>query len=354
MDLTPGFWADKRVLLTGHTGFKGSWLALWLESLGARVTGFALRPDTDPSLFAALEPWSQIESLIGDVRSPEAVAAAVSNASPDIVIHMAAQAIVRAAYEDPGYALATNVLGTAHLLAAVAKEPSVKAVLVVTSDKVYSQEAGLSRPFVESDPLGGVDPYSASKACQELVASAFSASYIDAAVTHLGTARAGNVIGGGDWARDRLLPDLVRANSADRPLVLRCPEATRPWQHVLDCLSGYLAYARALFEDADPPIALNFGPVEEPAVPVVAIVRALADLMKGSVHWTVSSEPAWPEMPALELDSSAARRYLGWQPKLDLDDALSWTAEWYVAQAAGHDMRTYTRAQIVRYEELLG
>jgi CDP-glucose 4,6-dehydratase len=354
MGLGLGFWEGRRVLLTGHTGFKGSWLALWLESLGALVTGLSLKPDTEPSLFVTLEPWPHLESLLGDVRSAEEVGNAVSLAKPEVVIHMAAQAIVRVAYADPVQAFETNVVGTARLLTALVEEAGVKAILVVTSDKVYSQDVGLRKPFVETDPLGSADPYSASKAAQELVAASFAESYLDRSRVRLGTARSGNVIGGGDWAMDRLVPDFVRARLADRSLHLRYPDATRPWQHVLDCLSGYLVYAQALYAGPDCPKSLNFGPRLEAAVSVASVVQGLSKMMGGSANWTAAATPGWPEMPTLELDSARARISLGWRPHLELETALSWTAGWYSAFAAGEDMRGYSLAQIAMYEQLMG
>ena len=348
-----GFWSGKRVLLTGHTGFKGAWAALWLERLGATVTGFALAPETAPNLFALAQGSLGLESRIADLADAAAVASAVEAADPEIVLHLAAQAIVRRSYERPVETFAANVMGTAHLLDALRGCARLRAVLVVTSDKAYAnRESGA--PFAEADPLGGDDPYSASKAAAEMAANAWARSYFDAAGVAVASARAGNVIGGGDWAAERLIPDIWRAHEAGRAPVLRYPEATRPWQHVLDPLAGYLRYAERLAAGAGDalPRALNFGPDDEGELPVAALAERMLDALGSTTGWSHDRAPQPPEKRRLALDAGAAKRALGWRPKLALAEGLAWTAEWYRALAEGGDAAAITRAQIERYEAL--
>jgi CDP-glucose 4,6-dehydratase len=349
--VTPGFWRGRRVLLTGHTGFKGAWLALWLESLGAEVTAVALPPASEPNLFEALAPWPRAVSVIGDLRDPEVARAAANRAEPEIVFHLAAQALVRPSYGDPVGTFASNVLGTAHLLEALRQTPSVKAVAVVTSDKVYAND-DLGRPFQEGDPLGGKDPYSASKACQEMVAASYRRSFFDPAATRIATARAGNVIGGGDWATDRLIPDFVRAMAAGREVAIRHPEATRPWQHVLEPLAGYIAYAERLHAGAEVPPALNFGPAADDVRPVRWVVERMTGLWGDGAAWRQDKAETVPEAHLLTLDAGLAIRSLGWQPRLALEPALDWTVAWYKSHGEGRDMRAYSLEQIERYREL--
>jgi CDP-glucose 4,6-dehydratase len=349
--MTPEFWRDRRVLLTGHTGFKGSWLALWLERLGARVSGVALPPATDPSLFDALAPWPNLVSIVGDLRQPGCAADALSESAAEIVFHLAAQALVRPSYVDPVGTFDTNVLGTVNLLEAVRRTPSVKAVVVVTSDKVYANNQS-GQPFGEHDKLGGRDPYSASKACQEIVTASYRESFLAERGVRVGSARAGNVIGGGDWAVDRLIPDFVRAAGAGRPLVLRHPDATRPWQHVLDPLLGYLIYAERLHAGSDVSVAHNFGPPSDDVWPVHRVVERLARSWGDGIGWTADNAETVHEAQALTLDSARATRSLGWRPRLRLDDALHWTASWYCAYGDGRDMRAYSLEQLDRYEDI--
>jgi CDP-glucose 4,6-dehydratase len=326
------FWAGRRVLVTGHTGFKGGWLTLWLHALGAEVTGFAGPPPTEPSLFALAGVGEVCRGDVrGDVRDPAAVAAAVRAARPEVVFHLAARAIVLDALEDPAGTYATNVLGTAHVLEAARDA----AIVCVTSDKCYAPGDGSHR---EDDALGGRDPYSASKAAAELVAAA----HREAFGVRVATARAGNVIGGGDWARHRLIPDLVRARDSGAPIVLRHPGATRPWQHVLNPLGGYLRLAERLTESDAWARAWNFGPDEAQTVGwIVDRVRS---------HWPldVRVEPAGDaiEDPALQLDASAARERLGWAPALDLAAGLDATVLWHDEVRAGGDARAVTLTQI--------
>ncbi len=348
----PAFWAGKRVLLTGHTGLKGGWAALWLAAMGAKITGFALAPDTEPSLFQLADVGSGVKSVIGDLRDEQAVRAAVDAADPEIVLHLAAQPLVRRSIVQPIETFATNIQGTAHLLNALRERKVLKAILVVTSDKVYLNDQQ-GRPFVEGDELGGKDPYAASKAATEIVTRSFAASYFDKANVPVATARAGNIIGGGDFAEDRLVPDIVRAIQKKQRLVLRHPEATRPWQHVLDCVTGYLLYAEALAQNRDTPRALNFGPqAENLNVSVAELAKAMLPALGAEATWDHVPVPGSIEMKALSLDSALARKHLNWTDRLGGALGVTWTADWYRAHAAGSDMRTLTRRQIADYQKL--
>lgn len=333
MELSPAFWRGKRVLLTGHTGFKGAWAALWLRRLGAQVTGFALAPHTDPSLHRIL---GAPDGCIGDIAEPAAVRAAVAAADPEVVIHMAAQALVRRSYAEPARTFAVNALGTAHLLDALRGRDC--RILAVTSDKVYANDES-GRAYAEDATLGGSDPYSASKAAAEHVIAAYRQSY----GMRVAVARAGNVIGGGDWAADRLVPDIWRAGRAGKPLRLRHPAATRPWQHALDCLHGYLLYA----QDAAAAPALNFAPAGESAT-----VAQTAEHLLGGHGWERDPQPGPPEHKVLRLDPALAARTLGWRCKLSAEQALDWTADWYRAFDAGRDMRAECLRQIAAFEAL--
>lgn len=348
--MNPQFWSGKRVLLTGHTGFKGAWLTLWLQELGATVVGLGLNPATDPSLYEVLAPWPQLTSIIGDVRDEPTVGEAMATAEPDIVFHMAAQSLVRRSYADPVETFATNTMGTVHLLNAVRTMPSIGAALIITSDKVYDH-AATTADFVEEDRLGGSDPYSASKAIQELVTAAFAASYFAAGAPAVATCRAGNVIGGGDWAPDRLIPDFFRALDSGQRLELRHPGATRPWQHVLDPLHGYLMYAQGLYSGEELPAALNFGP-DEPGPTVAEVITRLSAMCDWSDGWDHAGA-TWPERAELRLDSSAATKALDWRPALTIDQSLEWTSSWYRAHGAGDDMREFSVGQIRRYVDLI-
>ena len=346
----PAFWVGKRVLLTGHTGFKGSWAALWLAAMGAKVTGFALAPDTDPSLFRLAEVERDLHSIIGDLRDAGAVEAAIDRIDPQIVIHMAAQPLVRRALADPAETFATNVQGTVHLLDALRGHTSLQAVLVITSDKVYANN-GEGRPFVESDPLGGKDPYSASKAAAELVVRAFAVSYFDKVNLPVATARAGNIIGGGDYAKDRLVPDVIQAVRTGKRLALRHPEATRPWQHVLDCVAGYFLFVEALACRSGVPRALNFGPNPAMRVTVASLAEAVFSALGQKSDWDHVPVPGSIEMDTLALNSSQARKCLGWRDRLAGARSVAWTADWYCAFAAAADMRSFMLAQIASYRK---
>jgi CDP-glucose 4,6-dehydratase len=344
------FWRRQRVLLTGHTGFKGSWAALWLEQLGAEVHGLSLAPDHVPDLHSRLAPFAGATSTIADINDAAAVRAAVVAARPTLALHMAAQPLVRRSYAEPALTFATNVTGTAHVLDALRAAPDLKAVLVVTTDKVYRND-GSGRRFVESDPLGGHDPYSASKAGTELVAAAFADSYFSKAGVALATARGGNVVGGGDWSADRLVPDVWRALHAGVPLELRYPQATRPWQHVLDCLSGYLMFLEALATRPGLPRALNFGPAaDDVPVTVAAVADIVAAALGSSTGWVPAPGDHPAEAPALALDAAAAMATLDWRPRLDARTALQWSADWYRGFDAGQAPRALCLAQLAAWE----
>lgn len=349
--MKPAFWQGRRVFLTGHTGFKGSWLALWLGQLGAKVSGYALAPPTEPSLFALANiDDSLVQHTLADIRDLDAVKRAMASAKPDIVIHMAAQPLVREGYSDPVGTYAVNVMGTVNLLEAVRGTPSVGAALIVTTDKCYENSDAL-QSFRESDRLGGRDPYSNSKACAELVAAAYRQSFFAArGETRIATARAGNVIGGGDWAKERLIPDLVQAFTQGSAPLIRSPHAVRPWQHVLEPLAGYLTLCEALWAgDADE--GWNFGPGPDDAKPVSWIADRLAQLWGGKAHWTLDNNAGHPHEAAyLSLDIRKAASRLDYAPRWLLDDALASIVAWYKAYAAGEDISRVTGEQIAAFQ----
>lgn len=348
---TPAFWSGKKVLLTGHTGFKGGWAALWLARMGAEVTGLALAPDQTPALFEQAGIGGVTNSCLADLRDPDAVERIVAARDFDLVLHMAAQPIVRASVEDPIGTFASNIMGTAHLLQALRGQRSLMAALVVTSDKVYANnDAG--RAFAEADPLGGKDPYSASKAACEIVTQSFARSYFETMGVPLATARGGNVIGGGDYSRDRLVADIVRAAQSQGVTILRHPEATRPWQHVLDCVAGYLVYLEALATRAETPRAMNFGP--RPGGPEVTVGDLATSAIQalGAQPWRHEPDPQSLEAKALGIDASQARRVLNFESQLDAPQAVAWTMDWYRRQANGEDALALCQEQISAYEEL--
>ena len=348
MDLTPAFWRGRRVFVTGHTGFKGSWLALWLERLGANVTGYAIDVPTMPSLYEAAGVADGVRSITGDVRDLGALGAAMRSGRPEIVFHLAAQSLVRRSYDEPLETFATNVLGTANVLDVARRLDGLRSVVVVTSDKAY--RPGLT-PHAEDDRLGGDDPYSASKAGAELVTAAYRHSFFSTRGPAVASARAGNVIGGGDWARDRLVPDLMRAALDRSTAFVRNPGHVRPWQHVLGPLAGYLGLAERLSEEPALAAAWNFGPTEEEARSVRWLVEALVERWPASISVSFQeTEDAGREAPALRLDSTRARDLLGWRPAWSLERALDTTVEWYRAFEAGEDVRSLALAQIGRYE----
>ena len=351
--VTDAFWRGRRIFLTGHTGFKGSWLALWLSRMGAQVTGFAL-PAEEPSLFRQARIEELVTHIEGDIRDLAAVEAAMGAARPEFVFHLAAQPLVRLSYECPVETYATNVQGTVHVLDACRRIEGLKAILCVTSDKCYENREW-ERPYRESDPMGGYDPYSSSKGAAELVVSAYRRSFFNGPGAKLASARAGNVIGGGDWAADRLIPDILRAMIAGEPPLIRSPGSIRPWQHVLEALSGYLTVARRLAEgDETAATAWNFGPDEADTRPVSWIADYLtAAWDEAGGQWIngAGDGPQLHEAKILKLDCTKARDELGWRPALSLEAALQLIAEWhrYVEQAG--DARNITLAQLQRYCE---
>jgi CDP-glucose 4,6-dehydratase len=350
------FWGGKRVFLTGHTGFKGSWLSIWLKQLGADVTGFALPPSTQPNLFEAARVAAGMTSVIGDIRDRAVLERALRDASPEIVIHMAAQPIVRLSYDQPVETYSTNVMGLVHLFEAVRKSPGVRAIVNVTSDKCYENKEWVWG-YRETDPMGGYDPYSSSKGCAELVTAAYRSSFFNPAGygehgIALASARAGNVIGGGDWAPDRLVPDIMRAIEQGRPVKIRNPDSIRPWQHVLEPLSGYLMLGRKLLENGpDYAEGWNFGPQDSDARPVQWIVEQLTRMWGQGASW--EAEPASRavhEAHYLKLDCSKARTELKWLPVWPLERALRAINDWHKAALQGQDMAVKTLAQVEQYQ----
>jgi len=340
------FWQERRVFLTGHTGFKGSWLSMLLADLGAEVVGFSNGVPTVPSLFElARVEESLTRSIRGDVRSLDAVESAVRQTRPNIVVHMAAQPLVRESYRDPIDTYATNVLGTAHVLEAIRRVDGIDVVMVVTSDKCYDPSTG-DGPYVETDSLGGRDPYSASKACAELVVRSFRESFFGSSGPRVFTARAGNVIGGGDWGTERIVPDIIRAITNDSALELRNPQSTLPWQHVLDCLSGYLRLIETAVETNDLPRAWNFGPDPQEARSVGWLVDAFFRGAGRSADISLLDSDGLQEADHLLLDSSQARRLLDWSPNWRIEAAVTQTAEWYRSWWADDDLRAVSLAQI--------
>jgi CDP-glucose 4,6-dehydratase len=351
--LAPAY-AGRRVLVTGHTGFKGAWLSLWLQSLGAEVIGMAPGVPTRPSLYELAEVGAHMRGLEVDVRDAAAVRGALAEARPEVVFHLAAQPMVRRSLRDPAMTYEVNVMGTANVLDAVRDAGAdVLAVVIVTSDKCYENAGGATRPFVEGDPLGGSDPYSSSKACVELLAAAYRRSFFAGEGSpRLGTARAGNVIGGGDWGEDRIVPDAVRAVATGEPLRIRNPSAVRPWQHVLSPLGGYLRLAETLAQGQEAARAWNFGPPLSDARPVSWIVQRLAELWGGELSWQLDDDQNPPEAGYLALDSGAAERLLAWRPACSLQDALELVVDWHRAHREGDDMRVVSLAQIGRHASL--
>jgi CDP-glucose 4,6-dehydratase len=354
MALDAGWWRGKRVLVTGHTGFKGSWLAIWLQRLGAAVTGYALPPATAPNLYDAARVGSSMDGVMGDVRDVQQLCAVMERSQPEIVLHLAAQSLVRYSFAHPRETFETNVIGTANVLEAVRQTPSVRAVVAVTSDKCYAVSAA-DRRHAEDDPLGGPDPYSASKAGAELVTAGLRAALFAprsaAGAPAIATARAGNVIGGGDWAMDRLLPDLLAAFAAHRPARIRNPGAVRPWQHVLDPLRGYLLLARRLCESGDAfAQAWNFGPPESHEKPVAWVADTAASEFGEGARWERDASDHPKETATLRLDSAKAYRLLAWRTALALPEAIKRTTAWHRAFDAGAQARELVEREIAQYE----
>ena len=353
--MNPAFWQGKCVLLTGHTGFKGSWLSLWLQSMGAQVTGYSLAPSTNPSLFDVAGVAQGMSSVIGDIRDLDKLQAVFAEHRPEIVIHMAAQPLVRYSYQNPVETYSTNVMGTVHLLEAVRNTPGVKAVVNITTDKCYENREWVWG-YRENEPMGGFDPYSNSKGCAELVSAAYRSSFFNANnyAQHgvaTATVRAGNVIGGGDWAQDRLIPDILAAFEQARKVDIRNPHAIRPWQHVMEPLRGYLTLAEHLFEHG-PSFGegWNFGPNDEDAKPVAWIVEEMAALWGTDAQWQIDTCGHPHEAHYLKLDISKARSRLDWHPSLRLKDALALIIDWSKQRAAGANMRQLTLDQLRTYQ----
>jgi CDP-glucose 4,6-dehydratase len=344
--IDPAFWKSRRVLLTGHTGFKGAWLSLWLQALGANVVGLSDCVPTDPSLFELARVGEEMQSVTADVRDAAAVEQAVTFHAPEIVIHMAAQSLVRRSFAEPVLTYETNVIGTANLLDAVRRQPSVRALINVTSDKCYENREW-EWGYREDEPMGGHDPYSSSKGCAELVTDAFRRSFFsERDGPRIASARAGNVIGGGDWATDRLIPDIMRAAMSGEALRVRNPRSVRPWQHVLNPLSGYLMLAEALWESPEHASGWNFGPADEDARPVEWIVERVAQLWPQPLSVDVDSGEHPHEARYLKLDSSRAKTRLGWRPAWELGEGLEAVVDWYRQMRAGAEMRAVTLGQV--------
>jgi CDP-glucose 4,6-dehydratase len=352
-------WRGRRVFLTGHTGFKGGWLALWLAARGAIVRGYALDPWTDPNLFSQAFVGGDVEDIRGDIRNQEELEPALCDFAPEVIFHMAAQPLVLASYQDPIGTYETNVIGTARILDAVRRAPSVRAVVSVTTDKCYENIEDPQHSYRETDPLGGYDPYSSSKACAEIVSAAYRQSFFPVAKISqhhcaIATARAGNVIGGGDWSTDRLLPDLVRGFLAGEPVLIRRPHAIRPWQHVLDPLAGYITLAEKMLSSnaAHFATAFNFGPNDDDAQPVAWIVEHMTKFWGAGAQWKLAADPSAHEAGYLKLNATRAHTELNWYPRLRLETALKWLVAWYKAWQSGEDMHAFTLAQIQAYEKL--
>jgi len=355
--MNPKFWKNKTVLLTGHTGFKGSWLALWLQHLGANVIGYSLSPPTNPNLFHLADVAQNMNSVQGDIRDLTPLISCLADHQPEIIIHLAAQSLVKASYNNPVETYSTNVMGTVNVLEAVRHSNTVKVVIIVTSDKCYDNKEWFWS-YRENEPMGGYDPYSNSKGCAELVTSSYRNAYFNPNdyATHgvaLASVRAGNVIGGGDWAKDRLIPDIMNAFLENQPVTIRYPNAVRPWQHVLEPLNGYLTLAEQLWTDGPHfAEAWNFGPDERDAKPVSWIVEHLAKLWDKKAQWESDRTSHPHEANYLKLDCSKAKTRLNWWPKLSLETSLTWIIEWYQAYHQQKNMRELTEQQIMRYCDL--
>lgn len=351
--VNPEFWDGKRVLLTGHTGFKGSWLSLWLQSMGSIVRGIALEPPTEPALFTEARVAEGMDNQIADIRDYTTILPLFKDFKPEIVIHMAAQPLVRLSYLQPMETFSTNVMGTVHVLEAARLTGSVRAIVNVTTDKCYENQEWVWG-YRENEPMGGHDPYSSSKACSELVSSAYRQSFLKGAGIALATARAGNVIGGGDWAQDRLVPDILRALEKQEPVLIRNPNAIRPWQHVLEPLSGYLVLAQSLYDNGQTDAeGWNFGPRDEDAKPVQAIVEQLCKQWDDEAQWQVQPGEHPHEANFLKLDISKAYQKLQWKPKWSLNTALQNTASWHQAWLNQHDIQNVCFQQIADHQSSL-
>lgn len=356
MEINKKFWSGKRVFITGHTGFKGSWLAYWLADLGAEVKGYALEPDMSPNLYGTLSLGSLMDSVFGDIRDIEHLKREIREFKPDILFHMAAQAIVRTSYSDPIGTFETNVMGTANLLESARSVQSVKSIISVTSDKCYENREW-DWKYRESDPMGGWDPYSSSKGCAELVTASYRRSFFhgnneDSVKLGIATARAGNVIGGGDWSKDRLIPDIMRSFSERKPVIIRNPSAVRPWQYILDILHGYMMLAESLYKDPDKySEAWNFGPAESDEQSVEFITNRMVETWGEGARWQLDESANPHEANYLKLDSSKSRMKLGWSTQMSLTESLDSLTLWYKNYFDGFDMSEFTESQIRKYEE---
>lgn len=349
MSVDPSFWRGKKVFLTGHTGFKGSWLSLWLQSMGAEISGFSLAPPTNPNLFTEARVAQHMHSIIADIRDQMALNKAVTSFQPEIILHLAAQPLVRLSYVEPVATYATNVMGTVHLLEAARNTNSVRAIVNVTTDKCYDNKEWVWG-YREDEPMGGYDPYSNSKGCSELVTSAYRRSFLQNGHCALASARAGNVIGGGDWAMDRLIPDILKSCVQEEAVIIRNPHATRPWQHVLEPLSGYLMLAEKLYNEGQAwAEGWNFGPNDGDARPVQWIVEAMTSMWGHDASWQLSQENHPHEANYLKLDISKAKTKLAWYPRWNLTKALSQIIFWHRAWMDGQDMQAVCKQQIECY-----
>jgi CDP-glucose 4,6-dehydratase len=349
--VTPAFWQGKKVFVTGHTGFKGSWLSLWLQKMGAEVKGFALEPPTNPALFVEACVADGMESEIGDIRDLQSITASMRAFNPDVLIHMAAQPLVRLSYREPVETYSTNVMGTVHVLEAARQCPNLKAIVNVTTDKCYENREWVWG-YREHEPMGGHDPYSNSKGCSELVTAAYRNSFFHTDnAPALASARAGNVIGGGDWAEDRLIPDILRAFEKTQPVVIRNPLATRPWQHVLEPVSGYLVLAEQLYNNGSTYAeGWNFGPRDEDVKPVEWILNHMVDHWGQGASWELDKNPQPHEAQLLKLDISKATSLLKWQPLWSLPQTLDSIVEWHQSWLSGGNAREITLNQIAEYQ----
>ncbi len=347
--MNQSFWKDKQVLLTGHTGFKGGWLSLWLQSMGAKVHGYALTPSTNPNFFTSVNVAEGMASqTIADIRDAQKIKDVMEQIKPEIIFHMAAQPLVRYSYAEPVETYAVNVMGTVNLLEAARHSPSVKAIVNVTTDKCYENREWLWA-YREDEALGGYDPYSSSKACSEIVTAAYRQSFLAEKGIGVATARAGNVIGGGDWSEDRLIPDFFRAVENKQTLIIRSPNAIRPWQHVLEPLSGYLILAQKLHSDPEKYASgWNFGPSDDAANTVSWILNTMAEKIPNA-KWEVDHNPQLHEASLLKLDSSKAKNLLGWQPRWTLDESLNKIVEWQNQFNTGANLKAFSHAQIASY-----
>ncbi len=358
LGVNPSFWVNKRVFITGHTGFKGGWLSLWLLQLGAKVTGYALAPPTERNIFELANVATGMTDVRGDIRNFDALFGAIKNHKPEIIFHLAAQPIVKRSYQDPIETYSTNVMGTVNLLESVRKAEGIRAVVNITTDICYENKEWVGG-YRENEPMGGFDPYSNSKSCSELVTSSFRSSFFNANnyANHgvsLASARAGNVIGGGDWASNRLIPDIINAYQANSVAKIRNPNAIRPWQHVLEPLRGYLMLAERLVEDGPEfAEAWNFGPVDQDVMPVSWIAERLRSLWGNEAAWEVDNVNHPHEATLLKLDISKAKEKLAWEPKLSLDKSLDLIVDWHRAESSGENMNEKTLAQITKYQQFL-